>query len=306
MLKPFWNKKGHLGITTAQLKGKLTDATKVTANPTLAGTEADLTGLEVGDTKYAVPQGVNVVANPVLAGTEADLTGLEIDGIKYSVYNSSDDFRVNIIGQLNSSFRIENISADKTFSEIGGARLSGKRILATFSVQQPFGMGVIIYFSDVPFVFNSDGGGYMIPFAWKYQNSIDNVSYPMLSILQLSNNDVWDYSNFSLNIPREIDVTIQFSDTSFTPGAVVFPSNYSPMQGDKLNISCQYSSGGSIVDYNTISVPTNMIYDSMNSRYSFSTNLIVSDGVSAKMMTINAEKTGTNAWTFTVSNLFTL
>lgn len=31
--------------------------TTVVANPTLAGTEADLTGLQVGDTKYAVPQG---------------------------------------------------------------------------------------------------------------------------------------------------------------------------------------------------------------------------------------------------------
>jgi len=31
--------------------------TTVVANPTLVGTEADLTGLQVGDTKYAVPQG---------------------------------------------------------------------------------------------------------------------------------------------------------------------------------------------------------------------------------------------------------
>lgn len=33
------------------------DVTEVVANPTLAGTEANLTGLQVGDTKYAVPQG---------------------------------------------------------------------------------------------------------------------------------------------------------------------------------------------------------------------------------------------------------
>lgn len=33
---------------------KAEDATKVVANPTLAGTEAALTGLEVGDTKYKV------------------------------------------------------------------------------------------------------------------------------------------------------------------------------------------------------------------------------------------------------------
>lgn len=33
------------------------DVTQVVANPTLAGDEANLTGLQVGDTKYAVPQG---------------------------------------------------------------------------------------------------------------------------------------------------------------------------------------------------------------------------------------------------------
>lgn len=31
--------------------------TEVIANPTLAGTEADLTGLQIGDTKYAIPSG---------------------------------------------------------------------------------------------------------------------------------------------------------------------------------------------------------------------------------------------------------
>ena len=35
--------------------------TNVVANPTLAGTEADLTGLQVGDTKYKVGGGVLVV-----------------------------------------------------------------------------------------------------------------------------------------------------------------------------------------------------------------------------------------------------
>lgn len=31
--------------------------TTVVANPTIAGTEADLTGLQVGDTKYKIPEG---------------------------------------------------------------------------------------------------------------------------------------------------------------------------------------------------------------------------------------------------------
>lgn len=53
-LKPFWNKKGHLGMTTAQVKAKLAAATTVEANPELVGDEADLIGLKVGDTKYQI------------------------------------------------------------------------------------------------------------------------------------------------------------------------------------------------------------------------------------------------------------
>ena len=61
--------------------------TEVVANPSLAGTESDLTGLEVAGTKYKVPTGggTEVVANPSLAGTESDLTGLEVAGTKYKV-----------------------------------------------------------------------------------------------------------------------------------------------------------------------------------------------------------------------------
>ena len=85
--------------------------TTVVANPTLAGTEDDLTGLQVGDTKYKVPSGTTqeqanwnesdtnspayiknkpsipdaVVANPTLAGTEADLTGLQVGSTKYAI-----------------------------------------------------------------------------------------------------------------------------------------------------------------------------------------------------------------------------
>lgn len=33
------------------------ETSEIVANPTLAGTEANLTGLQVGNTKYAVPQG---------------------------------------------------------------------------------------------------------------------------------------------------------------------------------------------------------------------------------------------------------
>ena len=69
---------------------------QVKANPTLAGTEAGLTGLEVGGTKYKVEQPINVVANPTLAGTEADLEGIEIGDTKYKIGGGKQLYQHNI------------------------------------------------------------------------------------------------------------------------------------------------------------------------------------------------------------------
>ena len=82
----FWKKIYKSKYTGAEIDAavaKAGDATKVTANPTLAGTESALTGLEVGTTKYKVNQPINVVANPTLAGTEDTLIGLQIGDTKY-------------------------------------------------------------------------------------------------------------------------------------------------------------------------------------------------------------------------------
>ena len=84
----FWKKIFKSKYTGAEIDAaiaKAGDATKVTANPTLAGTESALTGLEVGETKYKVEQPINVVANPTLAGTEAALEGLQVGNTKYKV-----------------------------------------------------------------------------------------------------------------------------------------------------------------------------------------------------------------------------
>lgn len=67
----------------------LLGGTEVIANPTLAGTEADLTGLQVGENKYKVPEVINVVANPTLAGTETDLTSLQVGDTKYAIPQGS-------------------------------------------------------------------------------------------------------------------------------------------------------------------------------------------------------------------------
>ena len=65
----------------------------VSANPTLAGTEADLTGIEVGGTKYKVSSGggsgTTVVANPTLQGGEADLTSITIGNTNYAIPSGS-------------------------------------------------------------------------------------------------------------------------------------------------------------------------------------------------------------------------
>ena len=65
-----------------------TGGTTVIANPTLSGTETDLEGIQIGGTKYKIPEGgsgTNVVANPTLAGTEAELTGLQVGDTKYKI-----------------------------------------------------------------------------------------------------------------------------------------------------------------------------------------------------------------------------
>lgn len=84
----FWKriyKSKYTGREIDAAVAKAADATKVTANPSLAGTEAALTGLEVGTTKYKVEQPINVVANPTLAGTESALEGLQVGNTKYKV-----------------------------------------------------------------------------------------------------------------------------------------------------------------------------------------------------------------------------
>lgn len=73
----FWKKFYKSKYTGAEIDAavaKAGDATKVTANPTLAGTEAALTGLQVGDTKYKAG-GVL----PVIQFTQIELASIFTD-----------------------------------------------------------------------------------------------------------------------------------------------------------------------------------------------------------------------------------
>jgi len=73
-------------VQEAYADGRIVDhGTYVEANPELAGTESELTGLQVENTKYKVPQPTTVEANPELAGSEATLTGLQVGNTKYKV-----------------------------------------------------------------------------------------------------------------------------------------------------------------------------------------------------------------------------
>ena len=63
-MSKFWQKQYISKYTGAEIDAaveKAGDLSKVKANPTLAGTEAALEGLQVGDTKYKVDQPVVVV-----------------------------------------------------------------------------------------------------------------------------------------------------------------------------------------------------------------------------------------------------
>lgn len=75
------------GINDDPIYGLVTPSagTNVVANPTLAGSESNLTGIEIDSTKYKIPQGTSVITNPTLVGTEASLTGLQVGNTKYKV-----------------------------------------------------------------------------------------------------------------------------------------------------------------------------------------------------------------------------
>lgn len=72
---------------TEELNGKASTS-YVQGNPTASGT-VDLAKLKVGNTVYNVPQGggggTTVVANPTLTGSETNLTALQVGATKYGI-----------------------------------------------------------------------------------------------------------------------------------------------------------------------------------------------------------------------------
>ena len=97
-------------------KAKKSEIPSVEANPTLAGTESDLQGLEVNGTKYKIPEGTSVVANPTLAGSESKLSGLQVGDTKYKV----DTVEANPI-LVGTEANLEGIDVNGTKYKVGGS-----------------------------------------------------------------------------------------------------------------------------------------------------------------------------------------
>ena len=101
------------------LQEEIGGGTTVIANPTLAGTEADLTGLQVGETKYKVPQGSGGIEYVELEVTglitSGTLTQEQMTKLENGAFIKTTDGRVFFpnISQVYSSTVYENAGAFK-------------------------------------------------------------------------------------------------------------------------------------------------------------------------------------------------
>lgn len=178
-MSKFWQKKYISKYTGAEIDAaveKTGDLSKVEANPTLAGTEAALTGLEVGDTKYKVEQPINVVANPTLAGTEAALEGLQVGDTKYKA--GAPDFIVNITVTEDGGSLIPSL--DKTYEQIVAAITDNYNIKINVTVTI-FGTAFTMTTRDYGYSAAAGGitGNFMLYF-------MGNLNYYALQITSLS------------------------------------------------------------------------------------------------------------------------
>ena len=95
----------------------------VEANPEGTAT-TDLTKLKVDDTIYGIPEGTNVVANPTLAGTEGALTGLQVGDTKYAVVQGLPTTGGTMTGDItmsnDSAIKIDSTKAISKGTEYSG------------------------------------------------------------------------------------------------------------------------------------------------------------------------------------------
>ena len=109
----------------SNVSGWIAFQTKITVNPTLAGTESALEGLEVDGTKYKVKQPTDVVANPTLAGTESELKSLKVGNEKYKVFHPEQCDANYLVGRVFSQIKV-GFTADGTQYHIVAWQLVNK------------------------------------------------------------------------------------------------------------------------------------------------------------------------------------
>ena len=150
-------------VLTAQDKADIADLVlaeipEVEANPALSGTEADLESIQIGDTKYKIPEGgsgTNVVANPTLAGTESDLTGLQVGDTKYKVPSGGSGDGDNFVTDMGlfstfavvgDSFASGNIGSDNAKMQWG--KILGHRYGITYLHLSKGGLSTRTWLTD--------------------------------------------------------------------------------------------------------------------------------------------------------------
>lgn len=167
--------------------------TTVKANPTLAGTEAALTGLQVESTKYKVEQPINVVANPTLAGTEDALEGLQVGSTKYKVA-AGGGFVCNFTGTLNmGTGQIQITACDQTFNDIIAAVIAGP-VIANCIISA--NDSPVIYLSNMSVrLFNMPGSESISCAGFGY----DNADVLTVYTIQMLADDDFSVSMFDLD-----------------------------------------------------------------------------------------------------------
>lgn len=124
----FWQKKYTSKYTGAEIDAavaKAGDATKVTANPTLAGTESALEGLQVGNTKYKVTEIPTI-----------EITQTEIGSILLQMASDFNDATGDF------QYKIYEIS-DASIAASLGAKIAAAYAKGSFANLSVYGMGTM-------------------------------------------------------------------------------------------------------------------------------------------------------------------
>lgn len=135
---------------------KAEDATKVVANPTLAGTEAALEGLQVGDTKYKV---------------EAGGGGIE-------------DYVIN--GTFSGAYTTPTATLDKTYDQIKAAYDAGKHLVFKIDYDSGFGFNISIYSYNLTY---SPGLGSLVKPKFSTAVLLDDGNNPAYANVGIDNTD---------------------------------------------------------------------------------------------------------------------